>query len=254
MCDYPKVFKRGEALRLKGDIDIQIAGDWIIRLSQAGSDSAAEFVVINLTDKPEFQNSRIIKDYLKGLGVKVIDYPPAQGYTTEAADEAEIISDGGNRSALIKSLLELSGRTFSTGVKIPVYQSQKADFKLIVTADFFLKVEGRDAIIALSDLGPEVISFLREHRFSVLSLAGEKDSLSIVSKMLEFIGVPFDTGQHEFAAARRKGSEGIRLSLPGTVFSDKDGKSVLATPLSLPREIAVFLSQRGYRILFLSFS
>jgi hypothetical protein len=254
ICDYPKVFERGETLGLKGDIGLQIAGDWIIRLSQAGSDSAAEFVVINLTDKPAFQNSKIMKDYLKRLGVKVIDYPPGQGDATEAADKPEMLSGGGNPSALIKSLLDLSGRTFSTGVKIPVYQSQKADFKLIVTADFFLKVKGSDAIIALTDLGPEVISFLREHKFSVLSLAGEKDSLAIVSKMLEFIGIQFDTGPHEFTAAKRDDSKNIRLSLPGTVFSDKDENQVLATPLSLPREIAVFLSQRGYRILVLSFS
>ncbi len=253
ICDYPKVFKRGETLGLKGDIGLQIAGDWIIRLSQAGSDSEAKFVVVNLTAKPAFQNSGIIKDYLKGLGVKVIDYPPGQGDIKEAANEAETLSDGGNPSALIKSLLDLSGRTFSTGVKIPVYQSQKADFKLIVTADFFLKVKGSDAIIALTDLGPEVTSFLREHRFSVLSLAGEKNSLTIVSKMLEFIGVPFDPGPHDFTAAKRDDSKNIRLSLPGTVFSDKDGNPVLATPLSLPREIAVFLSQRGYRILVLSF-
>jgi LysM domain-containing protein len=254
ICDYPKVFERGETLGLKGDIGLQIAGDWIIRLSQAGSDSEAEFVVINLTGKPEFQSSGIIKDYLKGLGVKVIDYPPGQVDLTEPTDEAEMLSGGGNPSALIKSLLDLSGRTFSTGVKIPVYQSRKADFKLIVTADFFLKVKGSDAIIALTDLGPEVISFLREHKFLVLSLADEKDSLAIVSKMLEFIGVPFDTGPHDFTAAKRADSKNIRLSLPGTVFSDKDGKPVLVSPLSLPREIAIFLSQRGYRILVLSFS
>ncbi len=135
-----------------------------------------------------------------------------------------------------------------------MYQSQKADFKLIVTADFFLKVKGRDAIIALTNLGPEVISFLGEHQFSVLSLAGEKEPLAIVSKTLEFIGVPFDTGPHDFMAAKRDDSKNIRLSLPGNVFSDKDGKPVLVSPLSLPREIAVFLSHRGYRILVLSFS
>jgi len=254
VCDYPKVFKRGETLGLKGDIGLQISGDWIIRLSQAGSDNAANFAVINLTDSPAFHNSRIIKDYLKGLGVKVIDYPPGQGDMTEGTAEAEMLTGGGDAPALIKSLMELTGRTFSTGVRIPVYQSQKADFKLIVTADFFLKVNGSDAIIALTVLGPEVISFLREHQFLVLSLAGEKEPLAIVSKTLEFIGVPFDTGPHDFMAAKRDDARNIRLSLPGNVFSDKDGKPVLATPLSLPREIAVFLSQRGYRILVLSFS
>ncbi len=254
ICDYPKVFKSGESLGLKGDIGLQISGDWIIRLSQDGSNSPAKFVVINLIDKPAFQSSRMIKDYLKGLGVKVIDYPPGQDDMTVSTYEAEMLSGGGNPLALIKSLLDLSGRTFSTAVKIPVYQSRKADFKLIITADFFLKVKGRDAIIALTDLGPEVISFLREHRFSVLSLAGEKDSLSIVSKTLEFIGVPFDTGPHDFTAAERDDSKDIVLSLPGTVFSDKDGKPILATPLSLPREIAGFLSRKGYRILVLSLS
>ena len=254
VCDYPKVFKRGESLGLKGDIGLQISGDWIIRLSQAGSNDAASFVVINLSDSPAIHNSGIIKDYLKGLGVKVIDYPPGQGDMTEGTAEAEMLSGGGDAPALIKSLMEFTGRTFSTQVRIPVYQSQKADFKLIVTADFFLKVKESDAIIALTDLGPEVISFLREHRFSVLSLAGEKEPLAIVSKTLEFLGVPFDTGPHDFMAVKRDDSKNIRLSLPGTVFSDKDGKPVFATPLSLPHEIAVFLSQRGYRILVLSFS
>ena len=254
ICDYPKVFKSGESLELKGDIGLKITGDWIIRLSQTGSDKTANFVVINLTDTPALHNSRIIKDYLKGLGVKVIDYPPGQDDMKEGTAEAEMLSGGGDTSALIKSLLDLTGRTFSTDVRIPVYQSQKADFKLVVTADFFLKIKGSDAIIALAELGPEVITFLREHQFSVLSLAGEKGPCAIVSKTLEFLGVPFNAGPHDFMAAKRDDSRNIRLSLPGNVFSDKDGKPVFVTPLSLPHEIAMFLSQRGYRILVLSFS
>jgi hypothetical protein len=55
-------------------------------------------------------------------------------------------------------------------------------------------------------------------------------------------------------ASARDDSRNIRLALSGIIFSDPDGKTFLATTLSLPDEIKAFLSQRGYKILLLSSS
>jgi hypothetical protein len=46
-------------------------------------------------------------------------------------------------------------------------------------------------------------------------------------------------------------TKNIKLTIPGIVFSDSQGDTILATPLNLPEEIKVFCSNKGYKILTL---
>lgn len=250
-CDYPKVFKNGESLEFEGDISFKITGDWIIKLDETGSNDVPRIVVINLMEANSESGPRMIRDYLEKLGVKIIDYPEREDEFSEGTDKAEILEGGDKPSSLIRTILNLAGKNFSTDVEIPVYQSRKADLKMVIKADFFLKVNGKDAIISLSELGPEVISFLKDHRFLTLSLTAETKPLAMVAKTLEFLDIKFDPGPHSFTVIKGKSPRNIKLTLPGNAFSDTNGKSILATPLSLPDEISLFLSQRGYKILVL---
>ena len=254
VCKYPKVSKMGEALDLGGDIPIRITADWIVRLSEKQSPNRPGFVVINLNEGPVTNTPWMIKEYLNSLGVKVIDYPQGDDKKIEVVENAATLNGGGEPASLIRTLLDLTGRSYSTEVEIPVYQKQKADFKLIIKADFFLKIKGKDAIIDLIGLAPEMISLLEDHEFSVLSMANEKDPLTMVSMTLEFLDIESKNGPHSFMAGKRDDSRNVKLTLPGVVFPDSQGNPVLATPLSLPEEIAAFLSKRAYRILPLSFS
>ncbi|UCF84891.1 MAG: hypothetical protein JSV50_04460, partial [Desulfobacteraceae bacterium] len=253
LCDYPKVSKIGEPLELGGDIPIRITGDWIIALSKTKSGEGPSFVVINLTDGPAQNTPRMIKDYLMTLGVKVVDHPPGEDKDADMVEKVAPLEGGEKPESLVRTLLDLTGRSYSTQVEIPVYQRQKADFKLIIKADFFLKIKDRDAIIDMTGLGPEVISLLEEHKFLVLSLAAEKNPLSIVSMTLGFLGIGCHDGPHPFLATKRGDSRNVKLTLTGITFSDSNGNAVLATPLSLPDEIMAFLSKRAYRVLSLSF-
>jgi LysM repeat protein len=158
VCNYPKVSKMGEALELGGDIPIRITADWIVKLSEKQSHNRPGFVVINLNEDPVTNTPWMIKEYLNSLGVKVIDYPQGDDKGTEVVENAAALKGGGEPASLIRALLDLTGRSYSTDVEIPVYQKQKADFKLIIKADFFLKIKGRDAIIDLIGLAPEMIS------------------------------------------------------------------------------------------------
>jgi hypothetical protein len=164
----------------------------------------------------------------------------------------EKLEGGKDYSSLIKTVLALTGKSFSAQVEIPAYQSQKAGFKLIINADFSLKIKGKNAIIDITGLGPEIISFLKEHQFLILSLEGEKDPLAIITKTLGFLNVQFDPGPHHFMATTRDDSRNIQLTLPGIIFSDNHGKAILATRLNIPDEITAFLSEKGYFILDLS--
>lgn len=254
VCNYPKVSKMGEALELGGDIPIRITADWIVKLSEKQSNNRPGFVVINLIEGPVTNTPWMIKEYLNSLGVKVIDYPQGDDKGTEVVENAATLKGGGESASLIRALLDLTGRSYSTEVEIPVYQRQKAGFKLIIKADFFMKIKGRDAIIDLIGLAPEMISLLEDHKFSVLSMANEKDPLAMVSMTLGFLDIKSQNGPHSFMAGNRDDSRNVKLTLPGVVFHDSRGNPVLATPLILPEEIAAFLSKRAYRILPLSFS
>jgi hypothetical protein len=55
-------------------------------------------------------------------------------------------------------------------------------------------------------------------------------------------------------AAERDHQKNVRLTIHGIVFQANSGKNILATPLEIPDDIALFLSRRGYNILNLTLS
>ena len=250
-CSFPKVYKSGEPLELVKDIHFRITGDWIVNLPGTGSDSQFKSVVINLRDADMPSTPLTIKNYLKGLGIKIIDYPPGTDSASAGTVVAETLKTEGTPVSLIKTVLDLAGQSYSTDTNIPVYQSAKKDLKLIIRADFSLKVKGKEGVIDLSGLAPEVLSLLEEQGYRSLSLAKEKDPQTLVARVCEFLGTQFKRGPHDFMAIRKDGSRNVKMTLSGVIFSDSSGKSILATPLNLPEEIHAFLSQRGYRVLLL---
>jgi len=149
-------------------------------------------------------------------------------------------------------LLNMSGQGFSSNVEIPVYQREKTGFTLIVKADFSFNRNGKDCIIDLSGLGREIISLLKEHQFSVLTLSSEKDPSVIVKKTVDFLGLKSDSKPYTFNATSRDESRNIRFAIPGISFQDKNGQNIFATHLIIPQEMVNFLSKKGYKILSLT--
>jgi len=252
VCGYPRVLKKGQPLELEGEIPLEITGDWIVTLSEIRPADRPGIAVIKLNRQDGANDIPwMIKDYLADLGIEVIDYPVLESDAPRDMALPQAL-EGRDPTALITNILSLSGRDFTTKVDIPVYQSQKADLKLVIKADFFFRNWGKDAIIDLTGLGPEVIALLEGHSFQVLTLTGVKDSREMVAKTLDFLSMPFEKGPQSFVAGSAGNSGGVLLKLPGILFSDIDGQQVLATPLILPDEIALFLHQKGYNILVLS--
>jgi LysM repeat protein len=252
-CNYGKVYGLGEPLVLGGDIPLSITADWMIRLNPGVSDEGGQIVMITLSDDFTQRTPQAIRSYLNSLGIRAIDYPQADMASDKSTKKVEVLKVG-DASALIELILKLTGHKFSGKVEIPIYKRQKKDFKFVIKADYLLNVGGKDCIIDLSGLGTEIISLLEEHQFRVLPLSGEKDPSFILSRTLKFVGVKFDSDPHSFLANDRDESRNIRLTIPGIVFRDRKGKSVLTTHITLPTEIVTFLSQRGYTILSLPLS
>jgi len=93
---------------------------------------------------------------------------------------------------------------------------------------------------------------LKKHQFLVLSLASEKDPKRTTERILDFLGLPFDSKPHRFLAAARDDTRNITLTIPGISFHDQEGKKILATDKKMPQEIVSFLNQKGYNLLELS--
>jgi hypothetical protein len=109
-------------------------------------------------------------------------------------------------------------------------------------------MEDRECLIDYTGLDPEVTSLLEENGFRVLPLASVRDPQSILLETLNFLGNPIETGPHHFQINNREKGKDIRLTISGSIFRDKNGKQVFATPRVLPNEIEGFLSWKGYRI------
>jgi len=244
---YHDVLRSGERLKLQSDIDIFLAGDWIIIPQKAVDD----IIALNLISTPMEQTPPAVKRYLKSLGVTVLDYPDffPSGKEEEERPLEKIPFEKGSCSSLPTLILRLSGRPFSSDVKIPVYQSGKTGFSLIIHADIFFSSAGRDSIIDNTGFSPDTLELLTKHGFRVLTLAGEKDPCKITELVLAFLGMEFDPRPHAFPVSSRDKARNITLIVQGISFLDKDNRKILATDTTLPDEIAAFLNQKDYRVL-----
>jgi hypothetical protein len=252
-CDYFKLYKQGEPLELQGDITLQVNADWILQTS----DDRSRTLLINLAGKSGSRIPPELKNFLKNFGVTSIEYPPAQQNATEPAAPAvksNVLFAGKDKAAVIESVLNLTGQTFTRDVEMPVIQGQNSGVSLMVKADFFLYVDGKDSIIDFTGIGSDIVPLLKEYKVSVLSLANEEDSARMVSRILDFIGVKFDSKPHPFTTAGKEESKNFKLTIPGIVFRDNHGQNVFACHLKLPEDIAGFLSSRGYKVLSLAVS
>jgi LysM repeat protein len=248
VSNYPKIFKKGEPIELKGDIPFRITGDWIVAWKDPGTRGKTNVAVLNLLDPQTPKTPKIIKDYLLQTGIKIIDYPPGGNGSTPKM-YTKPISGGKDTKSSIGKILELLGEKFSTNWEIPLFQGRKAGFKIVSKGDFLLKVKGKQAIIDLTGLAPEVVTVLEEKQYLYLSIAKETEPLERIAKVLIFLDKPFEPGPHFFKATERGPSENIGLTIPGLIFSDSNDKKVFASTLTLPEEIVSFLAMKGYDIL-----
>jgi hypothetical protein len=248
---YHDVRMPGEVLKLRSDIDITLAGDWVIIPQKGAGNRPESIIALNLIDSPAERTPMVVRRYLKKMGISVIDYPdfPSPEKEEDKAFPQKIPLEKESPFPLPALLLQLAGQLFSTELKIPVFQKGETSFNLVVHADLFFRRGGSDCIIDTTGISPNIIDLLTEHQFRVLTLADEKDPCTVTELVLGFLGVPFDAKPHEFPVSARNESRNIMLTLHGISFYDKKNRKILAAETELPVEVAAFLNQRGYHVL-----
>jgi hypothetical protein len=196
VCDFPKVVVGGESLELVGDISLRLNADWIVQMDPAPPGKDWRTVMITFLDPGVPRIPKPMRDLLESRGITVLDYPPGDDLAERSPQAVEALAAGGTLRDIVETLLNLTGKSFTSNVEIPVYQQKETEFNLIVKADFFLNLDGKDSIIDLTGLGPEVLSLLTEHRFRVLPLSSEQTPSAVLSKTLGFLGIQFDFMPH----------------------------------------------------------
>ncbi|MCD6293554.1 MAG: LysM peptidoglycan-binding domain-containing protein, partial [Deltaproteobacteria bacterium] len=212
---YPKVFKKGKPLKLSGTIPVSITGDWIVIPPRGQTGKDPGFIVINLSDDKSQAVPQSVKAYLKRRGVLFVEYPSAPTPEKPLAEKApETTLDA---PSLVEMILTLTGHPYDARVKIPAFESRNDDFKLTVTADFYLTTHGKERVIDLSGLDPEIVALLKERGVSVLSLSKEKNPLAMASKTLKFLGWQYKMGPHTLSTAPHS-KKNVKLTLSGLIF------------------------------------
>ncbi|MEE8300028.1 MAG: LysM peptidoglycan-binding domain-containing protein [Desulfatiglandales bacterium] len=249
--DYYKILKSGEQFKIGGDVDISIAGDWVIIPHRGERDVTDKIAVISLINNQSEKTPAMVRTYLEKLGIRIIDYPdfPHEDMKEGVPIQKKIEAEKDIDFPLASLLLDLAGQPFSRQVNIPVYQGESPKFNLIIQADLFFNRKDKDCIIDLTGLSPAILSLLKRHHFLVLSLAGKQGPNRMTELILDFLGLPFDSKPHHLLTAARDETRGIKLTIPGISFHDQEGKKVLAIDTKMPVEIVSFLNQKGYNIL-----
>jgi hypothetical protein len=250
-CNYSKVYGKDESLVVEDGFRLEITADWIIRLSPEEANAESGIVCLNLGDKERKGIPGSLKKYLASHGIKVIDYP--EGKATEDNDRGyDPIALGNNRNSVIEKILELADQQYSTKRDIPLYSGEEgANFNLTIKAEYSFNRGGKEYIIDLNGLEPDVITLLNERGFSVLSLAGENDLCKAGGRVLDFLSAEWNDAGHGFYVTPQDGRGNIRLIIPGMLYRDTKGKMNLFTYIRTAPEIAGFLAENVDNIFIL---
>jgi len=251
-CGYPKVYPAGEPVELAGDISVRVRADWVVQTDPQDPQQKSRVIAVTLLDPGSARTPAPLKNLLQDLGIRVVEYPSDTETPARPDEKAGPLKAGGSPQELVEKLLELTAQSFSRGVEIPIYPDRKTDFNLSVKADFLFRHNERESIIDLSGIGPEVMSLLAERQFRILSLSGDTRPPGVISRVLDFLGIPYDSNPLALLAAERDESRNILIRIPGISFSGREGQRILATGLPLPDALGSFLSEKGYRILEVS--
>lgn len=254
-CNFHTLVRAGDYFKVRGEVDIAIAGDWAIIPQKGEGDIPDKIITLTFIGNRAEQTPRMVIEYLKKLGVTVIDYPDFIGLedTREELPAVQrIVAPDNTDFPLPTVLLELVGQPFAKSVEMPLYRGEDPAFNLIIKTDLFFKRDGRDCIIETTGLSPQIVSLLIKHRIYVLSLSGERDPRRIAALLLDFLEVPFASKLHQFPVSARDRERSITISFSGISFADRDGNMVLATDRRIPNELMLFLNRSGYQVLDLT--
>ncbi|MFA4909745.1 MAG: LysM peptidoglycan-binding domain-containing protein [Desulfobacteria bacterium] len=254
LSGYYSIIRGDKPLILKGKITIKVWADWIIFKDKESFIKNRGYAV-NFIGKKDKEVPLAIKDYIERFGMRVIDisltgkeeHRQDQKKGSISGEEEIIILNSSTNNELIHALLTLIDQPFTAGAKLPLLSKGNSGFQLGITADIFLKREVRDCIISLQKLPHDMVEILTENKFRILEVQKEETQESVISKVLDFLGIGFSFPTFEFDTAGKGDPHNIAIAIPGFLFQENDLSKILLTKANVDKNIASFLREKGIK-------
>lgn len=248
------IIKSDKPLTLKDNITTTLWSDWVISEKQ-DSPSKNMIYVVNIVDGKEKATPQTIKDYLKMLEVSVINVS-LDGKKESLQDQRkaiigeteEVISlNSSNHNELIRSLLALVNQSFTTEVKLPLSSESKSIFNLEFMADILLKRGDLNYIISLNEIPDDLAKMLIENKLTILAIQKDETQESVISKVLDFVGVKSSFSTCEFDTIKKGTAHNITIAIPGFLLQGDNLPKTLITKANVDKNISSFLKEKGIR-------
>lgn len=246
-----KVIKHGEPLVRGKDVLFKIVGDWMV----FPDSSLHKVFVINLVHSAEHKTPLPIRNYLEELAITLIDIDLFEQSEDEDSLLMEDTGKGGEVSEIaridctdkftfVDTLLELAGHSYLKNVPISIYNRDSSGLTLNVTIDRTFIKNGRKHLIYLQNKSPKLLHLLSKQGFPLLRLTYEDDAVTTIKKVLDFLGIHYQSPIITFAAGMANKKTIIWINIPGILF-ETEGKSSLLTHIDLHQTLINFLEAKG---------
>ena len=253
LCSYPAVRRGRQPFVVDAAPEIFLEGDWIVTMGLSDDTTLRPKLAIISEASDEWDMSDSLRRYLAEIGIIVIEI---ENLKKQYGVFDTIPPRGGNDNyikngptQLVETLLDMNNIAFIRDNAISLYKGSSAGLNLMVSAEFMINRGGKNYIIDLSGLSEEMISFLADHKFNVLSMAGyEEDPTEIARKIFSFLGVVHKSPPPPLRSGGDKGVK-ITINMDGVRFVSANGTPSLVLPSVVSDSLMSFLHEEGLSLI-----
>ena len=252
-CSYPTVRTRHQPFVIDSNPEISLEGDWIVTMGASNDAKLRPSMVVISKYSNELDISNTLRRALLEIGIAVIEIenlknPYSFSDTVLSGGDNDIYIKSGP-AQLIETLLGLNGIAFTRDNSISVYQDNSDGLNLMVLADFMITRGDKEYIIDLNGLSKEMISFLKNHKFNILSVAGYEDKPEkIAERIFSFVDIAYKSQPLSLYSGGDKGVK-ITININGIRFVSANGDSFLVLPSAFSDSIMSFLHEEGLSLI-----
>lgn len=160
----------------------------------------------------------------------------------ESAPDIPALHTGGNQ-ALVGSLLDALGYTYTKQQPIPVSGAAHDGTSLVIRPDYSLKIGPRTLIIHTGDLPAAIQVSLSEKGMDLVQIADEDERKTVLEKVLKGLDIPFLPEIAKFTPPEDGGPPRWILALGVIRITTQKGVLFLV-PSDADRELCAFIRER----------
>jgi len=254
LCSYPAVRRGRQPFVVDAAApEILIEGDWIVTMGTSDDTMLRPKLAVISESSDEWDLSHSLRRYLSEFGIVTIEIETLKkqdGLSNAASPRggSDIYIKSGPFQ-LVETLLDINNIAFISGNAISVYKGSSSGINLMVSADFMISRGGKDYIIDFSGLSKEMVSFLIDHKFNVLSVSGYEDEpKEIARKVLSFLGIDHTNPPPPLRSGGDKGVK-VTINMDGVRFVSANRAPFLVLPYVFSDSIMSFLHEEGLSLI-----